>query len=180
MVSIALIVPEDQFVHDTTRLSIFGLSCFAGLAGMLLSSKLFFFCLQRVPHQPRRLIWSLLLLGGCSYALDVTVTHGAPTLPVPVHQALHSAKADKYCQDRVPQVGSLLLGDVKFHPLVHHFTGMLGASLSMGEVATKSAVADGTPWQLAIGRSKASVYQQLTFAHMRSQHRMCKACGNAL
>eukprot|EP00971_Amphidinium_carterae_P254599 5054613-Amphidinium_carterae.2 len=47
---------------------------------------------------------------------------------MPVHQALNSAEADKCRQYRVSQVGSLLPGDEKFYPLVHHFTGMLGAA----------------------------------------------------
>eukprot|EP00971_Amphidinium_carterae_P076052 1502449-Amphidinium_carterae.1 len=78
---------------------------------------------------------------------------------MPVHQALHFAVADKCRQYHVSQVGALLPRDENFYPLVHHFIGVLGAAafhfanLIMRDIAMKSAVAYGTPWQLAIGHT---------------------------
>eukprot|EP00971_Amphidinium_carterae_P009594 189213-Amphidinium_carterae.2 len=77
-----------------------------------------------------------------------------------VHQALQAAEADKSRQYKVPQVGALLPGEERFFPLAHHFTGMLGsaafdcANPIMHDIATKSAMADGVPWQMALGRSR--------------------------
>eukprot|EP00971_Amphidinium_carterae_P232045 4605125-Amphidinium_carterae.1 len=67
-------------------------------------------------------------------------------------------------------------------PLVHHFTGMLGltafdvANFIMRDIATKSAVVDGAPWQMAVGKSRGLIFQQLTYAHMRSHYRVYRAC----
>eukprot|EP00971_Amphidinium_carterae_P007028 139091-Amphidinium_carterae.1 len=99
---------------------------------------------------------------------------------MPVHKALHSAEADKCRQHCVSRLGSLLPGDEKCYPLVHHCTCLLGAvafdfgNFIMRDIATKPALADGTPWQLAIGRTWGSVCQQLTFAHLY------RACGATL
>eukprot|EP00971_Amphidinium_carterae_P309795 6156403-Amphidinium_carterae.1 len=43
----------------------------------------------------------------------------------------------------------------KFLPLVHHFSGMLGAAafdfanLILRDLASRAAVTEGTPWQMA-------------------------------
>eukprot|EP00971_Amphidinium_carterae_P174665 3462261-Amphidinium_carterae.2 len=61
--------------------------------------------------------------------------------------------------------------------------GMLGCSafdFANLDIATKSAVADGVTWQIAVGKSRDLIYQQLTFAHMRSQYRIYPACGETL
>eukprot|EP00971_Amphidinium_carterae_P274650 5450180-Amphidinium_carterae.1 len=95
--------------------------------------------------------------GGATYALDVMVTHGAPNSHV--QQALQAAEADKCRQYRVSHADALLPGEEKFLPLVHHFTGMLGAAafdlanLILRDLASKAAVIEGTPWQMAVGRA---------------------------
>eukprot|EP00971_Amphidinium_carterae_P084245 1667783-Amphidinium_carterae.1 len=152
-----------------------GLNCYAKLAGMSLLSRA-----SRLPRADLVAISS----GGTTYALDVTVTHGQHNNTV--QQALHAAEADKCRQYRVSQVGVLLPGEEKFLPLVHHHTGMLGgavfdlANLILRDLATKSAVADGTPWQMAVGRTRERIYQELTTAHMKAQHRIFRACAHTL
>eukprot|EP00971_Amphidinium_carterae_P123492 2445747-Amphidinium_carterae.1 len=96
--------------------------------------------------------------GGCVYALDVIVTHGAPATSV--HQALAAAEADKCRQYRVPAAGTALPGEEKFVPLVHHCMGMLGSAAFdfvnavIKDIATKSAVAEGVQWQMAVSRTR--------------------------
>eukprot|EP00971_Amphidinium_carterae_P334953 6470533-Amphidinium_carterae.1 len=70
------------------------------------------------------------------------------------HADLTTAEADKCRQCKVAhvgvQLGDSLPGGEKFYPLVHHGNGMLSASafdfanLILKDMATKSAVADGT------------------------------------
>eukprot|EP00971_Amphidinium_carterae_P212153 4210038-Amphidinium_carterae.1 len=80
--------------------------------------------------------------GGCTYALDAIVTHG--TRSMPVHQALQAAEADKCRHYRVAPTGAAL-------PRMRTFDF---ANLIMRGIATKSAVAEGVPWQMAIGKSR--------------------------
>eukprot|EP00971_Amphidinium_carterae_P052734 1038244-Amphidinium_carterae.1 len=55
---------------------------------------------------------------------------------------------------------------------------MLGSSafdfvnLIMRDIAIKSAVAEGVPWHMAIGKSRDLIYQQLTFSQIRSEYRI--------
>eukprot|EP00971_Amphidinium_carterae_P234449 4652144-Amphidinium_carterae.2 len=96
--------------------------------------------------------------GASCYALDVMVTQGS--MSTLSHADLATAEADKCRQYKIARAGDSLLGGEKFFPLVHgpvhHGTGMLSspafdfANLSLKDMATKSAVADGTVWQIAI------------------------------
>eukprot|EP00971_Amphidinium_carterae_P146958 2912366-Amphidinium_carterae.1 len=122
--------------------------------------------------------------GGATYALDVIVTHGAPHSHV--QQAVNAAEADKCRQYRVSHSGALLPGKEKFLPLVHHFSGMLGAAafdlanLILRDLASRSAVTEGTPWQMAVGRAREQIFQELTYAHIKAQYRVYRACAATL
>eukprot|EP00971_Amphidinium_carterae_P134554 2666705-Amphidinium_carterae.1 len=109
---------------------------------------------------------------GNSYALDVMVTQGS--MATLSHADLATAEADKCRQYKIGE---------KFYPLVHHGSGMLGASafnfanLILKDLATKSAVVDGTVWQIAVGRARETIFQSLTYVQMRTQYRIFRACG---
>eukprot|EP00971_Amphidinium_carterae_P285624 5670978-Amphidinium_carterae.3 len=102
------------------------------------------------------------------------------------HADLATAEADKCRQYKIAQVGDNLPGGEKFYPLVHHGDGMLGASafdfanLILKDLANKSAVVDGTVWQIAIGRARETIFQSLTYVQMRTQYRIFRACSQTL
>eukprot|EP00971_Amphidinium_carterae_P001213 23986-Amphidinium_carterae.1 len=122
--------------------------------------------------------------GGNSCALDVMVTQGSMTSMS--HTDLATAEADKCRQYKIATSGDALPGGEKFYPLVHHGNGMLGAAafdfanLILKDLATKSAVAEGTVWQTAVGRGRETIFQSLTYVQMRTQYRAFRACGVTL
>eukprot|EP00971_Amphidinium_carterae_P285535 5669254-Amphidinium_carterae.1 len=83
-------------------------------------------------------------------------------------------------------MGDVLPGDEKFYPLVHHGNGMLGAAafdfanLILKDLVTKSAVAEGTVWQTAVGRARETIFQSLSYVQMRTQYRVFRACAPTL
>eukprot|EP00971_Amphidinium_carterae_P060742 1201918-Amphidinium_carterae.1 len=54
------------------------------------------------------------------------------------------------------------------------------ANLILRDLASRSAVTDGTPWQMAVGRAREQIFQELTTAHIKSQYRMYRACAATL
>eukprot|EP00971_Amphidinium_carterae_P062982 1246462-Amphidinium_carterae.2 len=123
--------------------------------------------------------------GGSCYALDIMVTQGS--MSTLSHADLATAEADKCRQYKLSQAGDSLPGGDKLFPLVHHGTGMMSSSafdfanLILKDMATKSAVADGTVLQTAaIGRAREMIFLSLTYVQMRTQYRMYRACGPTL
>eukprot|EP00971_Amphidinium_carterae_P317811 6317909-Amphidinium_carterae.1 len=54
------------------------------------------------------------------------------------------------------------------------------ANLVLRDLATKSAVADGIQWQMAVGRTREQIFQELTTAHMKAQYRIYRASAMTL